>query len=489
MFDRVEVHEGYTLSDYAHRAYLGPAVRGLEATARALAPRLRGRKVWMLSSTAHGGGVAEMLPRIVSLLRQSGLEVEWLVIRARDPRFFPFTKRLHNMIHGAGPADLPAEERAVYASESAAIAEALVPVIAPRDMVMIHDPQPLAVGALLKARLGVQALWRCHIGRDGENEVSRAAWEFLRPWVSAYDRAIFSLPEYVPAALESCAGIVHPAIDPLSHKNRDLRIPKLTGILMDAALAGSSRPGVAPAFSCAALRLQEGGSYAPAIQPADFGLLFRPVILQVSRWDRLKGFLPLLRGFERLKTQAPTEPRQTRHQRMVELSGLMLAGPDPEGVSDDPEAQAVLSEIAEAWQGLPKAVRDDVAVIKLPMGSTKENALMVNALQRCAAVVVQNSLEEGFGLTATEAMWKLLPVVATHASGLRAQIRDGIEGRLVANAEDPQAIADALDWMLGHEKASEELGANAHNRVFERFLVFEQVRRYLEELAALAEAE
>ena len=137
------------------------------------------------------------------------------------------------------------------------------------------------------------------------------------------------------------------------------------------------------------------------------------------------------------------------------------------------------------WRSLPSAVRDDVAILRLPMTSRKENALIVNALQRCASVVVQNSLKEGFGLTATEAMWKGAPLLATRASGLRAQVRDGLEGRLVDSAEDAEAIAQGLREMLTHDKRSDAWANNARSRVANEFLIFHQVQRWLEVLAEL----
>lgn len=128
---------------------------------------------------------------------------------------------------------------------------------------------------------------------------------------------------------------------------------------------------------------------------------------------------------------------------------------------------------------LPAAVQRDVAVLALPLASRKENALMVNVLQSCSSIVAQNSIEEGFGLTATEAMYKGVAVLGTHACGLRQQIRHQIDGHLVQDARDPDEIAAALDAMLADPKLRDLYGRNAQRRVHEEFLIFAQLRRWL----------
>jgi trehalose synthase len=108
---------------------------------------------------------------------------------------------------------------------------------------------------------------------------------------------------------------------------------------------------------------------------------------------------------------------------------------------------------------------------------------MVNALQRCSTVVAQNSIQEGFGLTVTEAMWKRRPVMATHAAGLREQVKDGVHGRRTPQAGDPESVAHTLQEMLSAEADRKRWARNARRQVSERYLVFTQVRRWLEVLA------
>jgi trehalose synthase len=160
----------------------------------------------------------------------------------------------------------------------------------------------------------------------------------------------------------------------------------------------------------------------------------------------------------------------------------MLAGPDPAAVADDPEGQEVLAELIERYRALPSELQEDIAVLSLPMTSRRENELMVNALQRCSSIVVQNSLREGFGLTVTEAMWKQAAVVGSRACGIRQQIRDDVEGRLIPDPGDPETIAELLDLTLEDFAGRTQLGRNAQRRVHDEFLIFSQVRRWLEVL-------
>lgn len=486
MIERVEVQAHVRLDDYASVAALTRSVGELRSEAALLVPRLAGRKVWMLSSTAVGGGVAEMMPRLVSLLREVGIDTDWVVMHPADPAFFVLTKRLHNLVHGEGDPRLGASDRALYDGVSRGCADALRPLLAPGDVLVVHDPQPLGVGALLRELPGLRTVWRCHIGAEEDSPATRAAWAFLRPYAATYGHAIFSAPEYIPDFLAGRATVIWPAIDPLGHKNRELSPHKLVGILCNAALMTPSHPVLTPPFSQPARRLRGDGTFTPADRPADVGLLFRPVVTQVSRWDRLKGFRPLLEGFRALKRRPPRSSHPPRHRHRLEIVRLVLAGPDPAAIQDDPEARETLAELTAVYRELAPHEQEDVAVLALPLASVKENALMVNALQRCATVLVQNSLREGFGLTATEGMWKGVPVLGTQALGLRQQIRDGLDGRLVSDATDPEELAEVLDELLADPRRRLAMGLSGQRRVHDEFLVFGQVARWLRVLAECA---
>jgi trehalose synthase len=482
MIERITERERGGLDAYAEVVHLTEAVRALREEASRLVQRLRGRRVWMVNSTARGGGVAEMLPRLCALLTELGLPTEWAVMGSDQPGFFELTKRLHNLAHGSGDPWLGEEDERLYAAVSSENAAELKRLLRPGDVLVIHDPQPLGMGALLKRELGLPFFFRCHIGADEDGPATQAAWRFLRPYASACDFAIFSAPEYIPAYLAGKAGTIAPAIDPLSFKNRELSAHKLAGILKTSGLARSRHPVVPDRFPEGVTRLMPDGGFAPMDEESDIGIPFRPIVTQVSRWDRLKGFEPLIDAFARLKHGLRDRPMSDRHRRRLQQVRLVLAGPDPAAVADDPEAVEVLGDLTSLYRGLPHWLQEDVALVSLPMGSRENNALMVNALQRCSTVVVQNSLREGFGLTVTEAMWKQCPVLGSRACGIRQQIRDGVDGRLIRDAQDPREIAELLDGLLDDPDAQARFGHSAQRRVHDEFLVFTQVRRWLETL-------
>jgi trehalose synthase len=488
MIESVEIKRAATLGDYCELPSLAGGVQSMREEAPSLLSRLRGRKLWMVNSTAHGGAVAEMLPPLVSILSELGLPTEWVAMGSSQPGFFALTKRLHNMIFGQSGTPLTEEDRALYEAVSRENARALKGRIRPDDILVIHDPQPLGMGSILKQELAVPSIFCCHIGLDEDHPASREAWSFLEPFAQAYDYSVFSAPEYIPDFLAGRAGIIQPALDPLSYKNRDLSPHLLTGILCNARLLPTHHPVVPLAFPQCAMRLRGDGSFAPADCDGGIGLLFRPIITQISRWDRLKGFRPLLDAFVTLKSLRPRRANEfsLRHRHRLAILRLVLAGPDPAAMVDDPEGREVLAELSDAYRALPPALQDDIALLSLPMHSRRDNALMVNALQRCSTVIVQNSLREGFGLTVTEGMWKGASILASRACGIRQQIRDGIEGWLIDDPEDSDRIAEQLNDFLEDVPTRNRLAVNAHRRVHQEFLVFTQVRRWLEVLAEQA---
>jgi trehalose synthase len=164
---------------------------------------------------------------------------------------------------------------------------------------------------------------------------------------------------------------------------------------------------------------------------------------------------------------------------------LMLAGPTVHAVADDPEAAAVYREVEERWRRLPRAERDRVDLVRLSMRDLDANAAMVNALQREAAVIVKKSLEEGFGLGVTEAMWKRRPVVASRVGGHRDQIEDAVSGILVDDARDLAAFGRAVADLLVDVERARRLGDRAHERVRQFFLPDHHMAAWLRLLATL----
>jgi glycosyltransferase involved in cell wall biosynthesis len=221
---------------------------------------------------------------------------------------------------------------------------------------------------------------------------------------------------------------------------------------------------------------------------------FRPIVTQISRWDRLKGWLPLLNAWRHIKENIPwyssrllmgspqeiTSHGHDRHRSMLESAILVLAGPEPHSIADDPEGLLVLEEIKAAWRALPSHVRDDIKIVELPMKNFTENAIICNALQRASTVIVQNSLREGWGLTASEALYKGVAFIGTaQAVGLRHQVRHGIDGLLVQGSpEDPKAVAECINTLLGNDLLRQKLAVNGQRRAVEELLLYTQMEQW-----------
>lgn len=480
----VQIPPRTSLEDYEAIAHLAPAVESLRMRAAPVAAALEGRTVWMVNSTAQGGGVAEMLPTMVTLLNQLGIATEWFVLETDREPFFHLTKGIHNMIHGAGdPSMVEGDAREVYDEVNAQNASTLARHMKRGDVLVVHDPQPMGLAGRLRERLEIATIWRCHIGLDESNDSTRAAWDFLQPYADDYDRSVFSADEYIPDYFRDRSRLIYPALDPLSHKNRELHLHSVVVILANGALAVPPGPVIQPAFAHIAQRLQADGLWAPAVLPADIGLLIRPIVTQISRWDRLKGWLPLMRGFVQLKERyfSGHKDRPAIERRRLGQVRLVMAGPDPASIQDDPEGLEVIEELREAYVALDDEMKHDIAMIALPMHAPDENALMVNALQRSSTVIVQNSLREGFGLTVTEAMWKRIPVLSnTRAVGPRQQITHACDGWLIDDPEDSTQIADGLDYLLNDRVERAALARTAERRAHQQFMIFSQLEDWLD---------
>jgi trehalose synthase len=372
---------------------------------RVLAQRLRHRSVQMVNSTAVGGGVAEMLSRIVPIMEELELAIRWDVITGGDD-FFAITKAFHNALHGAS-YDLPDDSFATFLRYNQQNQSRLK---FDAEFTVIHDPQP---AALIDARPAGHGhwIWRCHIDLSQPNQ---KVWQFLAPFVSRYDAAIFSSPSFA-RQLPIPQYLFYPAIDPLADKNRELD-PKFISDVV-------ARFGIDPN---------------------------RPILTQISRFDRLKDPIGVLRAYQIVKRYFDCQ--------------LVLAGG---GAADDPEGEQVLAEVREAI-GKDK----DVYILDLPPWSHLE----INALQRASTIVIQKSLREGFGLTVTEALWKKKPVVASAVGGIPTQVIHKHTGMLAHSVE---GTAYQVRFLLSNPAIAQKLAEQGHEHVREHFLITSNVRRYL----------
>jgi trehalose synthase len=372
---------------------------------RFVAQPLEGKRVKMVNSTAVGGGVAEMLNRLVPLLHELGVRTGWEVITGGND-FFEVTKGFHNALHGA-PFTLTQQARDVFISHTE---QNRARMNFDEEFVVIHDPQP---AGLIKSKSDSSSkwVWRCHIDLSHPNE---EVWDFLRPMVEHYDAAVFSSPAFA-RQLAIPQTLFYPCIDPLSEKNKELDDSYIQAVCDNFAIDRS-----------------------------------RPIVTQISRFDRLKDPLGVIQAYKMAK-------------KYVDFQ-LVLAGG---GASDDPEGAVVLKEVQDA-----AAQDSDIIILELPPWS----ALEINALQRASTIVIQKSLKEGFGLTVTEALWKSKPTIASAVGGIPTQVIDKHTGVLVHSIE---GCAYQIRYLLTHPDFGIQLGKNGREHVRENFLMTTNARRWV----------
>jgi trehalose synthase len=392
---------------------------------RGAAAALRGLRVLHVSATGYGGGVAELLRSQVPVLRRLGLHVDWKLLRAGTP-FFTATKKIHNGLQGSA-VELTPDDVAVYRDESAANARLLARESARYDVIVVHDPQPLAL-VDFHGRRHCRWIWRCHLDSSAAHAPT---WALLRPYVAAFDAAVFTLEAFIPAGLPiGRVAVIPPAIDPASPKN--IPLPGRTARCVLQWLGLDVR---------------------------------RPIITQVSRFDAWKDPLGVIEAYRQVKRACPDV--------QLALVGSMAL--------DDPEGWAIYQDVTAA------AARDrDIHVFNNLTGAGN---IEVNALQRLSRVVVQKSIREGFGLTVSEALWKGTPVVATRTGGIPLQLPPESSGCLVDTVD---GCADAIARLLRDPEAAERHGSLGREHVRASFLlprlVEDELRLYSSALERTAEA-
>jgi trehalose synthase len=437
------------------------------------------RTIWHVNATAHGGGVAEMLQTLLAYGRGAGIENRWLVLDGA-PEFFLITKRLHNRLHGerGDAGSLGGHEHATYERVLAGNLAEMRPLVRRGDIVLLHDPQTAGMVDGLRAD-GVRVVWRCHVGRDTNNDQTDEAWAFLQTYIERADAFVFSREAYAPDWVDrERLAVIPPSIDPFSAKNRDLD-PRTVGAvlatvgLVEGLVDGRDRDGPVP-FDCRDGTQGTVRHHTHLIADGPPPPHDARLIVQVSRWDRLKDMAGVLTGFVKMAAEGP----QDAH--------LMLAGPDVYGVTDDPEGAEVLAECRARWRAVPEAVRRRVHLASIPMDDVDENAIIVNALQRHAYIVVQKSLVEGFGLTVTEAMWKARPMIASRVGGIQDQIVHERDGLLIDDPYDLDAFAAAMARLLHDRELADRLGAAGRARVHDQFLGDRHLVQYVDLFSGLS---
>ena len=381
---------------------------------RHLAEPLRGSRVVHVNSTREGGGVAEILSWLIPFKQELGLETSWEVIEG-GPEFYQCTKSFHNGLQGA-PVAIPPGQLAAYEQTNRDNAERLRGLLSEADFVFIHDPQPAPLFQFCPEHKG-KWVWRCHIDLSRPH---RAVWKYLRDWVGSYDASIWSLADFAQP-LPHPLYLIAPSIDPLSQKNRDLYPGEVDAVF--------DRHGLDPDL---------------------------PLITQVSRYDRFKDPLGVIRSYQLAREYTPLQ--------------LVLAGG---GAADDPEGEEVLREVREAAGDDP-----NIHILLLPADSHRE----INALQRASTIVLQKSTREGFGLTVTEALWKGKPVIGGNTGGIRLQVINHQTGFLVST---PEGAALRIRYLLRNRDHLAEMGERGRAFVLDNFLVTRHLREYLTLMHAL----
>ncbi|MDD4938876.1 MAG: glycosyltransferase [Candidatus Omnitrophica bacterium] len=369
---------------------------------RLITERLKGKVIQHVNSTAVGGGVAEILNRMVPLCKELGADVRWEVIKGGE-QFFEVTKKFHNVLHGRREEITQNDFDVFMETSEKNINEANIY----GDIIFIHDPQPVA---LIKKKKENKWIWRCHIDVSNPDQT---VWQFLVNFIEQYDSAVFSAPSF-SRRLPVKQFMIPPSIDPLSDKNKELPQETIDKILNKYSIVKD-----------------------------------KPIITQISRFDRLKDPVGVIDAYLQVK-------------RYVDCQ-LILAGG---GATDDPEGPKVFEEVQEL------AKKDkDIHILLLP-----HNDIEVNALQRASTIIIQKSLREGFGLTVAEALWKGKPVVASNVGGIPLQIKHRYSGLLCHSI---QGASFALKQLLNSPEYAKKLGQNGREHIKNNFLITRHLRDHM----------
>jgi trehalose synthase len=361
---------------------------------------LREKHIVCVSSTYQGGGVAEMLNTMIPLFDDVGLKLGWRILHG-TPDFFTITKKLHNALQGE-KINLSARKKEIYLETNHRFSRF---THLDHDLVMIHDPQPLPLITFYEKRQ--PWVFRLHVDATAPNPV---VWDFLKTFINRYDRFIVSHNDYKKDDITIPQTLVFPAIDPLSLKNKHISAETSAKYL------------------------------------AKFGIKkTKPIITQVSRFDKFKDPLGVLKVFDLVRKRVDCQ--------LVLIGSL---------AKDDPEGETIYSAVKRARE--KHRYQSDIILLLV------ENNILVNALQRESAVVIQKSTREGFGLVVAEALYKKTPVVGSRVGGIPFQIIDGETGFL-HEPTDIAGFAESVLRLMQDGELRKRLGQNGHEHIKSNFLI------------------
>lgn len=376
---------------------------------RQLSEPLKSKRVIHVNSTRYGGGVAEILHQLIPLMKELDIDTSWEVIEGNE-KFYKCTKSFHNALQGDA-VDIPEVLLKNFEKTNRQNAKQLQSTLKDADIVFIHDPQPAPLLNFIPQRTG-KWVWRCHIDAS---RPYRPVWKYLRQFVSGYDASIFSIADFAQP-LPHTQYLIPPSIDPLSDKNRELDDPQINAVAKKFKIDRT-----------------------------------RPIMLQVSRFDRFKDPVGVIKAYKHTKSFLPNVQ-------------LILAGGTAD---DDPEGAEVLAEVRQ------EAGNDkDIHILLLP----PDAHIIINALQRIADIILQKSVKEGFGLTVTESLWKGTPVIGGDTGGIRLQVIDHHTGFCV---NSPEGAALRIRYLLHNPEKIKEMGSKAKEFVRENFLITRHLQEHL----------
>ena len=364
------------------------------------AEKLADKHIICINSTYQGGGVAEILNSLVPLFDQVGIDFGWRILHG-TPDFFTITKKFHNGLQGS-KINLSQRKKDIYYETNKRFSTF---THIHHDLVIVHDPQPLPLISFYKKTQ--PWIFRCHIDISKPNA---DVWEYLKGLIQKYDHFVVSLEEYKKADIKIPQTVIHPAIDPLTAKNKPVSENKITKYL------------------------------------SKFGIdRKKPIISQVSRFDPWKDPIGVVKVFELIRRKINCQ--------------LVLLG---QFATDDPEGHKILLSLQKKVEKSP--FKNDIKLLVV------DNAFLVNCLQRASAVVIQKSLKEGFGLTVAEALYKGTPVVASNVGGIPLQVVNGVNGFL-HEPHNLKGFSETVIKLLKDEKLRVTLGNAGKEHVKKNFLI------------------
>ncbi|KXB08735.1 hypothetical protein AKJ56_00495 [candidate division MSBL1 archaeon SCGC-AAA382N08] len=361
--------------------------------------------ILQINSSYYGGGIAETLRNMIPLLNEIGVDVGWRAMVGSSD-FFRVCKKFHNALLGDG-INLTSMKKKVYEETNENFTNF---THIEHDLVVVHNHPSLPLIKFYKKRQ--PWIWRFH---DDMSNATQEIIDYFKSFIIPFDEYIFQMGECALGEIREECKFIQPSIDPLSTKNQSIGKKKVYKYL--------DKIGVDPS---------------------------RPIVSQVSHFDKHKDPLGVLEVFERIRKDMDCQ---------LVLIGSMARY--------DPEGEDIYKQVLRRSQEL-----EDVTIVLDP------HDILINSVQRASDVVMQKSLKEGFGLAVAEALWKKTPVVGSRVGGIAKQIKDGENGYLVDPKDYDEAAKKVMD-LLSDEHLRKKMGQNGRGNIKKNFLITRAIEDWL----------